>query len=236
MFCPFLFSGNFLALYLYHELPDKVDCPLDMDVLCTCKGKEVTSMRLRFSFCILLILAYGMATPLAATSNAIGEVDCEIFRYIHEDLQNRFLDGFTPRVQKIIGDGHFYAAICLSLCAFGNERKAETGRLATVAFLEMGLTVKLIKRVVGRPRPLNKEATDSFPSGHTATAFAMATIISDRHPRLRIPIYAIALGTAFSRVYGGHHYPSDVIVGAAIGTLAGMHAIHLKDPIIGFSF
>ena len=118
-----------------------------------------------------------MATPPAARSNAIGEADREMFRYIHEDVQNTFLDKLTPRVQKIVGDGHYCAAICLSLSAFGDEKKAETGRLATLAFLEVGLASKLIKRMVDRPRPLNKGATDSFPSGHTATAFAMATVV-----------------------------------------------------------
>lgn len=198
-------------------------------------GKGDT-MHLRASFCILLTLSCGMIAPPAESSGAIGEADREMFRYIHEDMKNRFLDETTPHLQKIMGDGHVYMAICLSLCAFGDEKKAETGKLATVAFMEVGAAAKLMKRIVGRPRPLNEGATDSFPSGHTATAFAMAFVAGNRHPRLRIPLYAIALGTAFSRVYLGHHYPSDVIAGAVIGTLAGAHVIHYRKPLLRFSF
>ncbi len=192
-------------------------------------------MHLRSPFCILLILSCTITVPPAASSNAIGEADHDLFRYIHEDLENRFLDEITPCVQRM-GHEFVYLAICLSLCAFGDEKKAETGKLATVAALEAGPAARAIKRIVGRPRPLNKEATDSFPSGHTTLAFAMATVAGNRHPRLRIALYALALGTAFSRVYLGHHYPSDVIVGAAIGTLAGVHVIYHREMILRLSF
>ena len=91
-------------------------------------------------------------------------------------------------------------------------------------------------RPLGGPRPLNEEAKNSFPSRHTSLAFAMATVVGNRYPKLRITLYAIALGTAFSRIYLGHHYPSDVIAGAVIGTLAGMHVIHHREMILGLSF
>jgi undecaprenyl-diphosphatase len=62
----------------------------------------------------------------------------------------------------------------------------------------------------------------SFPSGHAATAFAAATVVAAFHPRLRVPIFALAGLVAVSRVYLGVHYWLDILAGAALGVLIGV--------------
>ncbi|MCS7191182.1 MAG: phosphatase PAP2 family protein [Fimbriimonadales bacterium] len=105
-----------------------------------------------------------------------------------------------------------------------------------VAWLGSGATVQLLKHLVPRPRPSNLPnvlvAPDerifarSFPSGHTATAFALACwlwlmVRGTRYRWLGWLGWLLAALVGLSRVYRGVHYPSDVLVGAAIGILWG---------------
>ncbi len=111
------------------------------------------------------------------------------------------------------------------------QRKPEKG----LTFVGMGLvtaaTVTLVKGVVNRPRPTGATSrwNSSFPSGHSAAAFYVATYLSHDFPRWRWPLYLWASGVAFSRVYLQRHWPSDVIVGAAVGVAFGRLAVRLSD-------
>jgi undecaprenyl-diphosphatase len=74
--------------------------------------------------------------------------------------------------------------------------------------------------VYPEPKPLvHVPHSGSFPSGHATAAFACATVLAWRAPRLALPAFALAAAIACSRVYVGVHWPLDVLGGAALGAL-----------------
>jgi undecaprenyl-diphosphatase len=89
------------------------------------------------------------------------------------------------------------------------------------------LLTALVKALVPRHRPFEhqlgpSERTHSFPSGHTATAFAGATVLSAYAPRYRLAFYALACLIGFSRLNNGVHYPTDVLAGAVLGVVTAL--------------
>jgi undecaprenyl-diphosphatase len=62
----------------------------------------------------------------------------------------------------------------------------------------------------------------SFPSGHAATSFAAATVLSIARPRWAPAFYLLALAIGFSRVYVGVHYPLDIVGGAVLGIVVAI--------------
>jgi len=187
----------------------------------------------RTSFGLIIVCLIFVSIPVY--SNSISDFDRDLFNYIHEDMENKALDKITPAVQ-LIGDPQIYVALCALLCAFGKDDAFEAGKLATAGFAETGTIIYILKETTRRPRPVSKSEKDSFPSGHSALAFTFATTVGHNYPKLRIPLYVLAFGTAFSRVYLGRHYPSDVFVGAVIGTLIGIQITHYKKPILRLAF
>lgn len=73
--------------------------------------------------------------------------------------------------------------------------------------------------IVARHVPL--PASTSFPSGHSASAFAFATGVSGEMPELAVPLRLAAAAVAWSRIHTGVHYPGDVVTGALVGGAVG---------------
>ncbi len=86
--------------------------------------------------------------------------------------------------------------------------------------------------VYPEPEPLVRVPHQpAFPSGHSATAFACATVIAWAAPRLRVPAFVLAAAIAWSRVYVGVHWPLDVLGGAALGVLVSITLLKLVEAL-----
>lgn len=97
-----------------------------------------------------------------------------------------------------------------------------------VIVLALSLTItEIIKKLVNRQRPKARDKDVyvlqnlSFPSGHSANAFATATVLTGITSLGYLP-FAVATLVAFSRVYLGQHFLSDVLVGSSIGLIVAV--------------
>ncbi len=126
-----------------------------------------------------------------------------------------------------LGDGYFYGVIGLLLFIIDFDLALKTVPAGLIAFVLEVAIYKVVKTTTKRDRPycavpgisslMPPPDKFSFPSGHTAAAFVMATLFGTVMPILFIPLVIIAALIGFSRIYNGLHFPSDVLAGMALG-------------------
>ena len=160
----------------------------------------------------------------------------------HPKFLRNILDNVEPFGH---GVGVVVAALFVMLL---DGRQWKTGFSVLCAGVGAGLTADVAKLLVGRIRPRNfdfdtldvratfeswlplfngSSGSQSFPSAHTATAFAMAVMLSSLYPRARMLFFLLAFLAAGHRLHSGAHYPSDILTGAALGWLFAIWCIRL---------
>jgi undecaprenyl-diphosphatase len=133
------------------------------------------------------------------------------------------------------GNGYYYPAVPLFLYLTRPQIAGSFFLAALLAFaIELPL-YKILKNQIKRDRPcevvsgvhqrISPSDQFSFPSGHTAAAFVIATLISFFLPVLAIPVFTWALLVGFSRIYLGVHYPSDILAGLVVGIFCAFAGI-----------
>lgn len=133
-----------------------------------------------------------------------------------------------------------FAGTWLAFQIDGRQDWNDTKRIAfaaAVGTLTETALVNALKYTVQRKRP-NGASTISFPSGHSATAFFLATMLHREYgetvsPWFSVAGYALAAGTGYMRVASNRHWVSDVLAGAGIGIFSGEFAWWLTDRVLG---
>ena len=162
---------------------------------------------------------------------SLAALDTALFHFFNGTLKNPGFDVLMPWFSGNV----FFAPLLLiglglAIWRFRSRAGLCVVMLAIIVPLGDGLVLNTLKRAVGRARPLTaladartpananpKSDHASMPSAHAANSFAaamIAWIYFRRSARVTVPL---AVGVAFSRVYNGAHYPSDVLAGALLG-------------------
>jgi undecaprenyl-diphosphatase len=163
----------------------------------------------------------------------LWHLDQAVFRWVNQGWSNGFLD-VVFRLATYLGVGTVQAAILLPLVVLRGSRSL-AAKAAVSAIMASGWNL-YVKSVIIRHRPSNLVETlvapderiyaSSFASGHTTTAFAIATALVLALPsRLRWVGWlsmTLAALVGLSRIYRGVHWPTDVIAGASSGVAAAL--------------
>ncbi|MBY0479512.1 MAG: phosphatase PAP2 family protein [Chitinophagaceae bacterium] len=180
-----------------------------------------------FVYAVFVLLTAGIVVLLCWGKEAVFLK----LNHQHSDLSDVVLKYFT-----FLGEGLLMAILGVVLFLIG---KRKLGILMLISFVLSGLLAQGIKRVKKDPRPglyfQKKEMVhnidgellkgrNSFPSGHTTTAFAMFSLLSfaTRNKAVQFLYFAAACTVGYSRIYLGQHFTEDVLAGAALGVLTSL--------------
>lgn len=176
------------------------------------------------------ITAVGL--PLVATGFIMKGEDNHIYR-----LRNDYAKNFSSTIDNYIQ--YLPGAVMLGMKACGVEGRSSWGRMLTSDAFTVAIMASLVnasKYTVKVKRP-DGSNDKSFPSGHTATAFMTATMLTKEYghlsPWVGIGAYTVATGTGVMRIANNKHWLSDVFTGAGIGVISTELGYYLADLVFG---
>jgi membrane-associated phospholipid phosphatase len=180
---------------------------------------------------------WAIAGAAAAGLAGLFALDEDI-KHFSQDNRSGTTDSIA-KVFKPFGEVYYMGGASVALWAVGemtdNVRMQRVGLNAAQAILSAQALVEATKFIGSRLRPIASDnswdffssdsSANSFSSGHVATAFAFATVVSQEYktdyPWVPWVAYTIAAGTGFSRINDNAHWASDVALGALYGIGAG---------------
>ena len=159
--------------------------------------------------------------------------------FLYAIPRTQILDAVFLTITKITGSyGQLWVIVGLALLIFKKTRK--TGIAVLISYVLVFICGQLIlKNLIDRPRPchidrafallVERPSSSSFPSTHSAWAFAAATAIFMKYRKPGIAVFIIAVLVAYSRMYMFLHYPTDVLMGMVFGAALGFAAVRICD-------
>lgn len=183
------------------------------------------------------------APYVAAGTLLLYPQDLEIQRWIQE--RRSPATDRAAAFAKQFGEPETYMRPLAVLYLYGelfeDARARRTAGYTAEGLILCGLTTQPIKYAVRRPRPGDSLGEDpfekersrlSFPSGHTAVAFTVATVLSAQYgseSAVTLLAYALAAMTGWSRMNDNDHWASDILFGSYIGYISAREAMRMPD-------
>ena len=173
--------------------------------------------------------AQALAQPQGLATLVVGGVAAMAASSTHDrwydDLRGSWLLERPSDVTDVYGSSSLNLPITFGLWGggrlLGHSAMARLGSGLTRTLALTQMIVAPIKLGVRRQRP-DRSNRLSFPSGHTASTFAMARYVQRQYGgRPSVPLYGLAVVTGAGRMEGNRHYLSDVLMGAAVGITVG---------------
>ncbi|MGN0613971.1 MAG: phosphatase PAP2 family protein [Porcipelethomonas sp.] len=164
-----------------------------------------------------------------------------ILDFIQNHIRSQSMDSIVPIITHLGDMGILWIVFSLIMLIIPRFRKVGIA-MAAALVLDLFLCNILIKPFAARLRPCDINTAVqllipnpedySFPSGHTAAAFAVTSALFFEKNRLWIPALILSALIAFSRLYLYVHFPTDVLAGAVLGILCGWLGAKLADRLM----
>ena len=167
-------------------------------------------------------------------------MELAILDWIQVHLRCGFLDAVIPAFSRTANHGEIWILLAVVLLCIRSRRKIGAAVACGLLF-DLCAVNLMLKPLIGRIRPcavntavdllIAMPADASFPSGHTAAAFAVVCALKTAGSPLWKPVAVIAVLMALSRLYLYVHWPSDILGGIVVGAVAGWMGAQLAKEL-----
>lgn len=183
---------------------------------------------------------------VSASTGLLFLSDKSVRTFVQDNLPTK-QDGLI-KIGDYYGQGIFPFGLGVGMYFTGLATKniwiKKTGSTLMEALVASGITVTLLKVIIGRTRPFKNEGPysyhpfqikniyNSLPSGHAIIAFTTSAVLAEKIDNIyaTVGLYGLASLTAYQRMYSDNHWLSDTFLGAVLGIAIGKYFANLDNP------